>query len=412
MVKDHDVQYRIKETEKAFSAFLDNSQTGCFIYQDGRFKNANPKFLEIFGYGTLKELNKSFSMSDYFSEEDTAGFNSLLSDQSTEKALHVHDISIMDKKGKKKKWIEIFNNLIQFNNNPAVFGIIIDITKRKETEEQLQNHQKELEKSVDKRTAEMEDQMKRLNQSQRAMLFMIEDLNRTSEILKNTRDELILRERLAVLGQFSGSISHELRNPLSVIDSSSYFLTKTIKSGEEKILEHLMRIRKNVKVSTSIIESLLNLTRMKKPDLKKNELIEIIDQSVNEVEFPNSIRLTRKIRIGKTFVECEPLQLKIAFKNILKNGIESMGRGGELFISAADDEAGKVLVAIKDTGEGIPEDSIQKIFEPLYTKKQTGIGFGLSITQLIVESHNGEISVESELGKCTEFRIKLPALPE
>lgn len=261
---------------------------------------------------------------------------------------------------------------------------------------------------VNLRTIELGEKVEKLNRSQKAMLFMVEDLNKTSNMLTTAQDKLLLKERLAVLGQFSGSISHELRNPLGVIDSSTYYLKTKLKSTDPKITEHLKRIKSSIISASSIIESLLNLTRMKKPKMEKNNLFEIISESIKISGVPEKVKIIKKFPKKDIIIICENIQLKMAFKNIIRNAAESMEEKGELKIGIHNKPDGKVEVSFKDSGRGITQKNLEKIFHPLFTTKAKGIGFGLAIAKMIMENHKGSIKADSKPGKGSTFTITLP----
>ena len=399
---------KLADTENQFTAFLENSITGCYIYQDRFFKFANKKFLDLLGFSTYDNLKNEFSITDIVAQDGINSIKELMMKQLNGEIDQFQNIVLIKRGDGSEIWMEIFSNKVNFEGKPASFGIVVDISDRKKFERELTDSKDNLENSIKLRTREIEDQVEKLNKSQRAMLFMIEDLNKTSKQLKLTQDELLLKERLAVLGQFSGSISHELRNPLSVIDSSTYYLRDSLKTEDKKIIEHLKRIKTGVMTSTSIIESLLNLTRMKKPRLENYDLISIIKNSIEEVKIPKGVKLKTVFCSKKIYINCETLQIKIALKNIIKNGIESMEEEGDLTISTMVESGDRVKVVFRDTGNGICKENIGKIFLPLFTMKAKGIGFGLPITKMIVENHNGEIVVSSAPDKGTEFTLFFP----
>lgn len=406
--REIDTLKKLTDTENRVIAFLENSITGCYIYQDNFFKFTNKKFLDILGFTTYDNLKDEFSFTDIVTQDGLDSIKELILKQLEGEIEQFQNIIQVKMGDGSERWMEIFSNSISFDGKPASFGIVVDITARKKFERELTEYKENLEKSIKTRTREIENQVDKLNKSQRAMLFMVEDLNKTSKQLKDTQDELLLKERLAILGQFSGSISHELRNPLSVIDSSTYFLKDALNNGDKKTLEHLDRIKTGVRTSTSIIESLLNLTRMKKPRMENFDLISIINKSIDEVKFPKGIKLTTNFHSDEEIISCETLQIKIALKNIIKNGLESMESGSEFTISTIVENKGNVKVVLKDTGKGISKEDIKKIFLPLFTTKAKGIGFGLPITKMIIENHHGEIKVRSEPGEGTEFTLVFP----
>lgn len=264
-----------------------------------------------------------------------------------------------------------------------------------------------LELTVSERTKELADKDKR----QKAMLYMIEDMNETSRMLKTTQEALLRKEKLSVLGQFSGSLSHELRNPLAVIDSSIYFLNMKLKDNEDIVDAHLKRIESSVAEATSIIQSMLDLSKDENPKLTKCDLKTILLDSISRVKFPDSIKVIQDFSDDKYLVLAEHTQLTIAFKNILKNAVDAIKGEGEISVKVRRLQDSQVEISFKNTGESISPDKHDLIFQPLYSAKIHGIGFGLSITKMVVEKHNGTINIESEPGKGTNFVVNLP-IPE
>ncbi len=226
--------------------------------------------------------------------------------------------------------------------------------------------------------------------------------------LRQMQEKLISSERLATLGQFSGSISHELRNPLGTIDSSVYYLQMKLKDADEKVHEHLERIRSSVASSTAIIESILNLTRMKAPELTRVDLATITSDAVATTKIPDTVSVVRDFPEQEVLVNADREQLRIAFKNIIKNAVEAMDGKGTLTVAVHRDTNGYAQVSFADTGPGIAPENLDRIFQPLFSTKAKGIGFGLSITKMIVDKHGGSIEAKSESGKGAVLIVRLP----
>ena len=263
-------------------------------------------------------------------------------------------------------------------------GILIvtfnDITRRKQAEIKLKKYSENLEEMVEERTKE----------------------------LRNAQEALISKERLAVLGHFAGSISHELRNPLAAIDSSTYLLKMKLGNSDKKIDQHLKSIFRNVNKSTSIIQSLLNLARMEKPRAEKINLSDLISETLRSTKIPPNVETALNLPDRHPFVAVEAEQIRMALKNIIKNALQAMKDKGKLTISVQHIESDRIELSVSDTGPGIIPEHIEKVFEPLFSTKTHGIGFGLSIAKMIVENHGGMVRVESEAGSGTMFVINLP----
>lgn len=234
------------------------------------------------------------------------------------------------------------------------------------------------------------------------------------DITERTRmqDQLRTSERLATLGQFSGSISHELRNPLGVVDSSVYYLKKKLKDADEKVQEHLERIKSGVGSSTAIIESLLNLTRMKEPELSRLDLAAITSDAIATSKVLAKVKVTRNFPEQEVPVNGDGEQLRMAFKNIIKNAVEAMDGKGTLKITVGTDADGQAEISFTDNGPGIAQEDLGRVFQPLFSTKAKGIGFGLSIAKMVVDKHGGTIKAESKPRKGATIVTKFPLYVE
>ena len=221
------------------------------------------------------------------------------------------------------------------------------------------------------------------------------------------QERLLASERLATLGQFSGSISHELRNPLGVIDSSAYYLKTKIKDADEKAHEHLDRIRSSVGSASAIIESLLNLTRMKEPKLTMLDLIATTHDAIATSKVPSGVNVIQNLPDQEVLVNGDSEQLRMAFKNIIKNAAEAMDAKGILTVTVNPTTDDRAKVSFADTGPGIAPENLEKVFQPLFSTKAKGIGFGLSIARMVIDKHGGKVEAKSEAGKGTTIIIQL-----
>lgn len=253
------------------------------------------------------------------------------------------------------------------------------LEQMKEAQSLLKRHREHLEEMVEKRTIQ----------------------------LNKAQQNLLIAERLAVLGQLAGNISHEIRNPLNVISTSAYFLKMKVAKSDKKLQEHIAHIENEVKNTTSIIESLLSLSGMKEPRKEKINLIETFLNTIKSFTIPKSIKLKMNIPKKSLFITADKEQLFITFQNILKNSLQAMENKGTLTITIKEEDENKALLSFKDTGLGISEENMEKVFQPLFSTKPKGLGFGLLICKMIVEKHGGVISIDSKLGKGTTITISL-----
>lgn len=230
-----------------------------------------------------------------------------------------------------------------------------------------------------------------------------------------TEDKLRTYERLATLGQVAGSISHEIRNPLAAIDTSVYYLrrklvgTGEVKTLEDKVREHLERTHESVLYATEIIQSFLDLTRMKEPRPAPLDLRAITAEVISGNTIPPAVEVTQDFPDTAVMVGGEAGQLRIALRNIIDNAVQAMAGSGKLSLTIRQRD-GQAELSAADTGPGIPPENLDKVFEPLFTTKAKGIGFGLSIAKLVVERHGGTIRALPTTGTGATIVIHLPLL--
>ncbi len=225
---------------------------------------------------------------------------------------------------------------------------------------------------------------------------------------KQMEERLLASERLALLGQFSGSISHELRNPLGVVGSSVYYLKTKLKDSDEKVQEHLNRIRSSVNNATAIIESLLNLTRMREPQLARLDLIAIASDAIATSKVPTGVNVIQNFLEQEVLVNADREQLRMAFQNIVTNADEAMDGKGTLTVTVGRTTDSQAEVSFVDTGPGIAPEDLDRVFQPLFSTKADGIGFGLSIAKMVIDKHSGTIEAKSGPGEGATIIIQLP----
>lgn len=225
---------------------------------------------------------------------------------------------------------------------------------------------------------------------------------------KQMQERLLAAERLATMGQLSGNISHELRNPLGVIDSSAFYLKTRLKDADAKVQEHLDRIRSSVRNATAVIQSLVDLTRMKQPQLERVDIREVAADAVASFKVPAEVSVTQDYPEGVVLVSGDREQLRMAFQNIVKNALQAMEGGGKLTSTILSTADGQAEVSFADTGPGIAPENLEKVFQPLFSTRATGMGFGLSLTRMIIERHGGTIKVQSPPGRGVVFVVRLP----
>ena len=280
----------------------------------------------------------------------------------------------------------------------------IDLEK---TNKELQRLKGELEKKVSARTNELKEKVQKLNKSQKAMLLMVEDLNKTSKELKGAQEELVRKEKLSILGQLAGGVGHELRNPLGVISNAVYYLKTLLPDADKTTIEYLEMISSEVLNSEKIVSDLLDFARAKPSVKEVTPVSELVTQVLDRHPPPDKIKVTTEISPKLPSVFLDGRQMGQVLDNLVLNAYQAMSDEGKLTIKAKAVKD-KVYISITDTGCGIPKENMKKLFEPLFTAKARGIGLGLSVSKNLLEANGGKIEVKSEEGKGSTFTVILP----
>jgi len=243
----------------------------------------------------------------------------------------------------------------------------------------------------------------------RAALGKVLDLE-LAIMLHTYREDLISRatrsERLATFGQLVGSIGHELRNPLGVIESSLYLLRGRT-GDDERVKKHLDRIGDQVRLSNQIISGLLDMVRDRPLPSESFPMATLLDRAAEAVPRPPGVTLEIDAAEGLT-VRGDPVQLGQAVVNLLLNAVQAAGPEGAVRIVSRADEGG-VAVDVEDDGPGVPEAVRGRLFEPLITTKEHGNGLGLALVKRVAERHGGTVLHEPRAGGGTRFTLRLPA---
>lgn len=226
---------------------------------------------------------------------------------------------------------------------------------------------------------------------------------------RELEDQLNQAERLAALGQMVAGVSHEIRNPLGIIQSTAELLGQMPDADEsQKRLSTV--ITEESKRLNNIVTEFLDFARPQEPALRDCLLEEVVNRNIAFLEpelKKRHITISHNIR-GRSFkIKADPEMLYRAFLNIFVNAIQSMNGGGVLQVRIGEEKM-HFIVEIEDSGSGIPEGQLKAIFNPFFTTKDKGSGLGLSIVKKIVEGHGGAIMVQSREGIGTTVMIKLP----
>ncbi len=219
-------------------------------------------------------------------------------------------------------------------------------------------------------------------------------------------------DRLATVGELAAGAAHEIRNPLTAVRSSLQYLESKVTDETAKSL--LATALRETSRINEIVSALLAFSRPAEIVRERLDLRETLAESLDLVAYQASRRNIVVIRDfpAPLAVLGDGAQLKQLFLNLFLNAVEAMPSGGTLRMEGRRDETGKILASVIDTGEGIPDDRLDRIFDPFYTTKPNGTGLGLSICYHIVKTHDGDIEVKSKEGRGTTMLVRLPPAPE
>jgi two-component system NtrC family sensor kinase len=225
---------------------------------------------------------------------------------------------------------------------------------------------------------------------------------------KFLQDQLVISEKLAAVGRLAAVFSHDIRNPLAVINNSACFLEMKLKENtDEKVLKHLQILKEEITFADLMVNDLLDLTRKNPPCLEEADLNEIVRSALCSLSISENVKMVFNAAGDLPKLLLDRAQLLRVFMNLFANALQAMPEGGNLIIQSMKDyDAAEVSVA--DTGIGMSVESLGKLFTPFFTTKKNGVGLGLSICNQIVEAHGGELTVKSIQGQGSTFTVQLP----
>lgn len=250
---------------------------------------------------------------------------------------------------------------------------------------------------------------------------MYRDIKAAYQDLREAQEQIVWAEKLASLGKLAATIAHEINNPLSGVLNYIRLLIKMHARNRfsseklEDISRYLTIMESETARCGEIVKDLLAFARRTKITIDSNSIADIINKTLSLISHDlemKEIKLQKSIEPNLPKVECDFKQIQQVLLNLMYNASEAMLNGGTLTVTAnraAGSEA-HLEVIISDTGYGIAKENMENIFEPFFTTKEEekGVGLGLSVAYGIIAKHNGSISVESEVGKGSTFKVRLP----
>jgi len=205
------------------------------------------------------------------------------------------------------------------------------------------------------------------------------------------RDELVKKEKMATLGNFSSRLAHDLRNPLSIIMTSLENL-KSLYGTDDTKQRHFDKVERSINRMVHQVDDVLNFVKEQPTTLTKTKTSEIILESLDSLVIPSRIKLI--LSENDVDITCDKEQFVIALNNLILNAIQAIDGLGTIEISVEENND-EIIIQVKDSGKEIPKEELDILFEPLFTTKQHGTGLGLSSVKSIIQAHGGTVSVTS-----------------
>ncbi len=351
------------------------TETVWVIDFDGTFIDVNDAAVNALGYSRAELLSLGIQGIDkYLSRKQVQG----LIDRLPKVGTHIFETAHTTKDGKEIP-VEISSSLVTYQGKQAILSIARNITERVEMRKKIEEHSRDLEELVEKRTLQ----------------------------LKEANERLLKAERLAAIGELAGMVGHDLRNPLTGIKNAAYYLKKKGDACTETNKTAMLEVIDSaIEHANSIINDLLDYSREIHLELEESTPCLLLAEALRFVKFPQKIKLVDST-CDEPKIMVDSSKIIRIFVNLIKNAIDAMPNGGTLTVRSAR-KTDCVEIAFIDTGIGIPEEVRAKLFTPLVTTKAQGMGFGLAICKRVIEAHGGTITVQSALGKGTAFAVTLP----
>jgi PAS domain S-box-containing protein len=343
---------------------------------EGRIVDLNHATLDMFGSSSRSDLlgRNTFDMVDPEDRERTlAGMEEIM-----KTGYRQSEYRVVTRDGRRVP-VESRVSLLKSEGRPSGFvGISRDITERRKAEAELRRYSERLEELVEERTNQLQDS-----------------------------------HRMATIGETTTMVGHDLRNPLQAIVNNLYLAKKRLDrskfEGKDDLTEKLETIQEQIGYMNKIVSDLQDFARPVVPKLYKTDMEAlargVLSSKVNTPSIPVSVDVVASEDLPKLVVDAS--LMKRVLTNLVTNAVQAMPDGGELTVDLRT-QGRDAVISVKDTGVGIPEENMGKLFDPLFTTKSMGQGFGLPVCKRLIEAHAGTITPESTTGEGSVFTIRLP----
>lgn len=368
----------LQASDARMKALFRAAPTGIGVMLDRVFVEVNERFCQMVGYRPEELLGQSARMI-YPTQEEFEFVGREKYRQIEESGTGTVEARWLRKDG---RVIDVLLSSTSVDHADHAAGVVftaLDITERVETARALAEHREHLEVLVDQRTQE----------------------------LRATQEALLRQERLAALGQLTGSVSHELRNPLGVVRASLFILARRFRGQEPEIDEVIERAERGVARCSALVTDLLDFSRGSCLNQVPTDLDAFVAACAREYAFPETIAVALELHC-QAVVPLDRERFRRCLINLLSNACDAIGSAGGVVRVETQTEPGTVVLRVADSGCGISPEQAERVFEPLFSTKSFGVGLGLPIVRQIVELHGGSVALDGSTGEGTTAVVRLP----
>ena len=383
----------LHEAERKFTALVEQSLVGVYMIRDGGWLYINPQMAHMFGYASAEECMARCRVSDLVAPEcRTLVAESLRRRLSGEIPRISYGFTGLRKDGERIE-VEVFGSSLEYDGQPAVLGLVVDVTERKQAEAELERHRLQLEELVHERTQELAEARDRAESANRAK------------------------------SAFLSSMSHELRTPLNHIAGFASLLTRDVETPRGK--ERLDKLRASTDMLLGMINDILDYSRLEADqlvieavDFELASLLGQVEQAQRAVADSKGLVLQRVVAAGVPgILRSDPMRLAQILGHLLGNAVKFSEHGSiTLRVSLADTVPPMLRFAVEDQGIGIPadrQDSLFQLFNQIdgsSTRRFGGTGLGLQLCKRLVERMAGTLGFSSVEGQGSVFWFTVPLL--
>lgn len=377
-IKRKEYEEALLDNEECYQLLIHNSKDIIIVHSEGKIQFANERVLNLLSLDSLEELIGK-SIDQFVAEDDLSNvYNKIGSIYENKKYVPFFEMKLKSKDGS-NIYVETSGVYTVYNGKPSVVAIVRDIRFKKQ----------------------------------------VEDLKKDVVISNKLLTES--REYNKLITEFMSNISHELRTPLNVILSAVQVMAISDLEADIKVKEkYLSIVKQNSYRLLRLVNNLIEISRIDsgyiRLDLQKHNIINVIEDittSVSEYISNKGLNLIFDTNTEERYIYCDYDKIERIMLNLLSNAIKFTRAGDSIFVNVTAEE--KLLtISVKDTGIGIPNDKLDKIFERFaqvdksFTRQHEGSGIGLALVKSLVEMHGGTIEAISKLGEGSEFIILIP----